>query len=540
MANELAAALLLTTLALAFVLLLRKPIRRLFGAGPAFSLWLLVPALASAAWLRLPALVRLPSLPFGIDLRALSALVVHPGADNITTTGALADETSLTWITILLSGWLVGALVSAAHLLLLQWRLRIQAAAPTNPERAALARHMDPAMLARVRTHPVGPAVLFGWPSLLLLPPNFAQRFSAKQRSLVLGHEHMHLRRGDPWWRLLAELTRVLLWFHPLVWLALPRFRIDQELACDAATLQQREHHRTDYARTLLNDLQRCQASIVAGWIHPSQLKERLVMLKSKPVHAIKRRSGYALVLAAIGTFALATMSALSVPQAAQAEVAQTMPPVISVNLVPQGIFWNGEEVDGVGLQHRAIVAARINPATPVLVTQGLSPDATRANKIADVLAQSGLNNVDVRHIDNSLLPASNDQNAPVDIMAYRATRQPQYPVAAIMAKHEGTVTVKVLFAEDGTALGARASAPGVAPELVKSALASSLSWRATPGRSEWKRIPIKYALSPMDPGKQLKKLPALPSGQKWQIGADGHSIRSVPLDAPDIQETDG
>ncbi|MGH8124757.1 MAG: hypothetical protein ACREPK_02765, partial [Rhodanobacteraceae bacterium] len=53
------------TLGLALILLVRRPARRVFGTGPAFTLWLLPVALALA-----------PLLPHGL---APVALVVLPG-----------------------------------------------------------------------------------------------------------------------------------------------------------------------------------------------------------------------------------------------------------------------------------------------------------------------------------------------------------------------------------------------------------------------------------------------------------------------------
>lgn len=63
----------------------------------------------------------------------------------------------------------------------------------------------------RLRLHPNGPAVLWAPRSLLLIPPDFIERFDATERQLVLRHEYTHLRRGDTWWSLLAELSLALL-----------------------------------------------------------------------------------------------------------------------------------------------------------------------------------------------------------------------------------------------------------------------------------------------------------------------------------------
>ncbi len=49
----------------------------------------------------------------------------------------------------------------------------------------------------------------------------------------ILAHERAHLRRGDPWWKLLGFAVVCVYWFHPLVWVGYGLFCRDLELACD-------------------------------------------------------------------------------------------------------------------------------------------------------------------------------------------------------------------------------------------------------------------------------------------------------------------
>ena len=50
---------------------------------------------------------------------------------------------------------------------------------------------------------------------------------------LILAHERAHMRRGDPWWKLLGFAVVCVYWFHPLVWVGYGLFCRDLELACD-------------------------------------------------------------------------------------------------------------------------------------------------------------------------------------------------------------------------------------------------------------------------------------------------------------------
>src|SRR5690348_839759 len=231
------------TCGLAFVLLLRRPSRRWFGAAPAFTLWLLpllmgfAPLLpdslvASGAW-------KLPSIT--ITARSLPS-AVHAAS------GVPAED-------MLMALWAAGALIAFSRLALHYVRL-LRALAPI-PEswREALAVAAPDLSARRARVHEAGPAVIWAACTLILLPPDFNQRFDADTQRLVLRHELTHLRRGDGLWLLLAELACAVLWFHPLAWLALPRFRLDQELACDERSLRSLVDGGSQYARALLDSV---------------------------------------------------------------------------------------------------------------------------------------------------------------------------------------------------------------------------------------------------------------------------------------------
>lgn len=132
--------------------------------------------------------------------------------------------------------------------------------------------------------------------SLLLVPPDFLERFDADQRRLVLRHECTHLHRGDACWGLLAELAFALLWFHPLAWLALPRLRLrlDQELACDERVLRQSpQDEKTKYAHTLLHGIGMDAIPALIPWLAEPQLKERLNMIQRQRRGALRRRIGF-------------------------------------------------------------------------------------------------------------------------------------------------------------------------------------------------------------------------------------------------------
>lgn len=69
----------------------------------------------------------------------------------------------------------------------------------------------------------------------------------------ILAHEQAHIRRGDPWWKLLAFVCLAVHWFNPLVWVAYLLFGRDIEFACDETVIKKLDAKgRAAYARTLM------------------------------------------------------------------------------------------------------------------------------------------------------------------------------------------------------------------------------------------------------------------------------------------------
>jgi TonB family protein len=295
-------ALLLVTVGLTVVLLARRPARRAFGAGPAFTLWSLPVLLAPVpwlpapahAWIALPALRATAGAAFAGGQAQALALPLHAAA----------------WL------WLPGAAFGMLRLGMHYLRLRRAARSLPAPLLRRLAPDVPARDLHRLRLHPSGPAVLWAPRALVLLPADFATRFAPHERHLVLRHELAHLRRGDPLWNLLAELACALLWFHPLAWLALPRFRLDQELACDERVLREAPGNDARYARTLLHGTGVEFRPALIPWLAQPQLKERLAMIQRHRPTALRRRAGLA-TLAVLMAGGLALANAAT-PQHAQ------------------------------------------------------------------------------------------------------------------------------------------------------------------------------------------------------------------------------
>lgn len=63
-------------------------------------------------------------------------------------------------------------------------------------------------------------------------------RLTEEERQYVLLHEETHLRRGDPWWKLLAFGLLTAYWWDPAAWLCYFLFCRDMEMSCDERVLR--------------------------------------------------------------------------------------------------------------------------------------------------------------------------------------------------------------------------------------------------------------------------------------------------------------
>lgn len=234
MAELLALTLLRTQAAAAaavlLVLLLRGPMRAVFGAGLAYRLWALVPVAAIAT--------------------------VFPSLSETLGSGAPASLMGEERAVLLLAAWLAGG-VALGTAILLQER----------------------AFRARAEAGRAGPAVMgVFWPRVVL-PADFATRFDETARKMVDLHERAHIKRGDPAANLVIAGIQVLGWCNPLVHLGALCARLDQEMACDATVLSLRPNLRRTYAEALVEAQTRRTGSPLACFFaaHPLVLRVKLL-----------------------------------------------------------------------------------------------------------------------------------------------------------------------------------------------------------------------------------------------------------------------
>lgn len=252
--------------AVAAVMVLRLPARRLFGARVAYGLWSL-PLLAGLAMLA-PARVLTVRVPAATELLAPTA----PSAAAV----AQAPVDIRPYLAAL---WLLGL---AASLAWLSWN-QIQFA------RAAKAGKAGPAVVGVLRPR-------------VVVPADFEGRYTAREREVVLAHEQTHLKRRDPPVNALLALATCINWFNPAVHVMGRWLRIDQELACDAGVIAAYPKARRAYAEAMLKTQLAARPLPLGCYWATHPLAQRVKLLSRPAPGRFRRLAGlYCIALLGLG-----------------------------------------------------------------------------------------------------------------------------------------------------------------------------------------------------------------------------------------------
>jgi beta-lactamase regulating signal transducer with metallopeptidase domain len=262
--------------AIAIVLLLRPSVRQHFGPSVAYGLWGAVPVSVVIALL--------PAAPKPIMVAAKAFAILPPAASVAANSAINADLRPL-----VLALWIVGASIFAARTGALHFRFLKSLGVLTR---------VGPDVL-RAATNIGTPALIGVFRPTIVVPVDFESRFEPAEQDLVLAHERAHRLRGDAQANLVATVACCLNWFNPLVQSAVSRFRLDQELACDAAVLRRFAHGRRIYAeamlKTQIGDCGFKDLQLACMW-PTAHLKERIAMLKIASPNRTRRTLGFILV----------------------------------------------------------------------------------------------------------------------------------------------------------------------------------------------------------------------------------------------------
>ena len=261
---------LLSSVASIVILLLRLPVRQQFGASIAYQIWGIFPLVLLAKLVPNRAV-------FEIMPAVAQPLIQFMQTSTLT---VQADATRMPLLIALI--WLAGCVMAVGWF----WRQH---------------HHFIYAMgnltaldgIYHAENIQVGPALVGVWRAKIIVPADFAQKYTHEEKHLIIAHEKKHLARGDTYSNILCAFTQCLFWFNPLIQIAANRFRADQELACDAAVIEQHPTLRRTYAEALLKTQITVPQTVIGCHLQSHQpLKERIMQLQKSSPNRTKRLIG--------------------------------------------------------------------------------------------------------------------------------------------------------------------------------------------------------------------------------------------------------
>lgn len=349
-----------TSLLMALVMLLRRPVARWLGAGAAYSLWVL-PLLRMVLPV-LPQEVAAPSpLHIAVDQSGL------PGLLALSNNPQAASASGFPWLETGIALWFIGLLAFLLFQAVGYIRFR---------------RHMlDGSILLgqewRIRTiaspQASGPLAFGVLRPMIVLPVDFAQRYDDLEQEMAVAHERAHHERGD----LLANMIALLLlgvhWCNPIAWIAYRAYRADQETACDARVLSLYGRDQAHaYGRAILKAAGGRQFVAACHLNRIATLKGRLAMLSHHEISLQRISWGMAAVaiVTATGLALTASGSRAAQQMAAISETVESADLARLGDLVARPAAATVPEVPAVPavaeVPTAATIAAETAPMTPV------------------------------------------------------------------------------------------------------------------------------------------------------------------------------
>lgn len=237
------------------------------------------PALAHVLWVLVLVKMLTPpmvTLPIAVEMNSFGWLSEYQvsghgrladtqDAERLTQIGASFGSTSPRDVAITFADWLIGVW-ALGGMGLIWWiascsrRLRLLIKRRGRPDMRVTAQLRQ--LAGSQRTPPVwmvdaviSPMLVgAGKGSKILFPRTLWQNLDEDARQLLLVHELEHWRRRDPLVRYLEAVAWIVLWWHPLVWVARRQIENCEERCCDLAAARAGSQRRV-YAEAILATL---------------------------------------------------------------------------------------------------------------------------------------------------------------------------------------------------------------------------------------------------------------------------------------------
>jgi len=285
----------------------RRPMR--LSAAVQATLWWLALLKIVLVFAPLPS-IPIPVLPAGTVSTTLPMSLAGTNAAQAAippTSHSPSDTAGGTSLAVVVGLWLAGAGLHAALMLRGFRRARaiVRRSHPSagdvevaGPLAARIGLISVPDVRASGET--VAPQVVGMRRPVVLMPS--APALSPEDRLMALGHEFMHIKRGDLALGWIPAVAERLFFFHPAVRLASREYLTAREAACDAAVIRALDVSPQDYGRLLIRfGVTRQALAMSAGGASGSSaaLRRRLDMLQNLSGHP-RRTAWLAIALAVV------------------------------------------------------------------------------------------------------------------------------------------------------------------------------------------------------------------------------------------------
>jgi beta-lactamase regulating signal transducer with metallopeptidase domain/HEAT repeat protein len=177
-------------------------------------------------------------------------------------------------------------------------------------------------------------------PTIIL--PAESERWDPERRRAVLMHELAHVRRRDLVGHTLGRLACALYWFHPLVWTAVRRLRIESERACDdlALTCGLRASNYAEHLLDIVSHVGKTRTPAIAiPMAHRREFEGRMLAILDPELRRRTGRRQSVVILA--GLFALVVVVGGAVPAERVAGAQREVPQLSQAdtdNIAPQDV----------------------------------------------------------------------------------------------------------------------------------------------------------------------------------------------------------
>jgi bla regulator protein blaR1 len=336
-------SLLVTTLLMAAILLLRRPVAKMFGPGVAYALWLI-----PAARLLMPSLEG-DAEPMGVSGQSVSDAVRDSVLSSVSSPDMAVSTAnippSIDYAALGLTFWLGGA-----ALFFIVQMIRYASMRDDLLSDATEIANIDGVSV--VASDQVAGPLAFGlFKRFIAVPQDFTKTYSPAERDLAIAHEMAHHKSGDLFANLAAFIILCLQWFNPVAWMSWSAFRFDQEAACDARVLAGKgAEERAIYGQALAKTAFDGMPTFATALNSPKTIIERLRRLTMKDASTNRRSLGKLGILAAAAV--ILPLTATIVPAVvAQDEAAteEVKPETIKHNVRIIKLKRDGKSVDIIG-----------------------------------------------------------------------------------------------------------------------------------------------------------------------------------------------